>query len=59
MSYTENLKTCTDEYEALLKDFEEKVSSEKYATAIAAAPFEFISAIHVCEWHIYASSLFP
>lgn len=49
MSYTENLKTCTDEYEALLKDFEEKVSSEKYATAIAAAPFEFISAIHVCE----------
>lgn len=49
MSYSENLKTCTEEYEALHRELEEKISSEKYATAIALAPFEFISAIHVCE----------
>lgn len=49
MSYSENFKNCLEEYEAMYKIYDEKISSEEYAKAIAAAPFEFISAIHVCE----------
>lgn len=49
MSYSENLRSALDEYELLLKQFENKISSDRYATAVAAAPFEFISAIHICE----------
>lgn len=49
MSYTDNLKNGMDEYEILVNEYGEKQASEQYVAAVNAAPFEFISAIHICE----------
>lgn len=49
MSYTENLKIAMDQYEELKAKYDEILLSDSYAAAISNAPYEFISAIHVCE----------
>lgn len=49
MSYNENLKNRLGECEALIQKYEDGLSSERYVNAVANAPFEFISAINVCE----------
>lgn len=49
MSYLQNFQTCMESYEQAMKQYQGLLESDSYINTSVRAPFELISAIHVCE----------